>query len=298
VENFAAHISTKNEELTGTSIRMVYSRLDCIQDATASHKSPVVFLHGFPDSPAMFAAYYSEAERRQPWLHGRSIYALSFPNRHDNPHFPPLRALAGGVLHREFDQIMDDLARRSPTGKLVLIAHDWGATHAWRWARARRDPSVEKMVALSVGSSFRYDIFEHGMNAFTWLYGLWFCLGWYLPFMRKPLAGSIVSAAGYRSETAADLWKDAYHYWDRPSLLVTILPQALFFLFYKPEYLDFPFPVLYMRTPRDRIASTSAFEKALRSRSDCQLVLFDQYNHWFPEQHSEDVLAEIRSFIT
>ncbi len=275
----------------------MYSNLTCIHNAGATGKSPVVFIHGFPDSPAMFAAYYAEEERGKPWLAGRSLYAFSFPNRHENPNFPALAELAGGIIAREFDVLLDDLVRQSPTGKLVILAHDWGATHTWRWARGRKNPPIEKLVAFSVGSSFRYDVFEHGLNAFSWLYGLWFCSAWYLPFLRKAVTGSIVKKAGYCSETAATLWQDAYHYWDRPSLLLTIIPQALFFLFYRPEYLDFPFPVLYLRTPLDCIASTAAFERYIQSRADCRMVIYEQYNHWFPEQHSDVVLPELRDFL-
>lgn len=276
----------------------MYAKLTCIFHSTETTKSPVLFVHGFPDSPAMFAAYYADSERQQPWLTGRSIYTYAFPNRHDNPNFPPLSELMRGVMAREFDQTLDNLARTSPTGKLIIIAHDWGATHTWRWARSRPNPPIEKLVAFSVGSSFRYDVFEHGLNAFTWLYGIWFGAAWYLPFLRKLVAKSIVTAAGYRSPTALDLWQDAYHYWDRPSLLLTILPQALFFLFYQPEYLNFPFPVLYMRTRLDRIASTAAFERHLHSRPDCRMIVYDQYNHWFPEQHSDVVLPELRAFLS
>jgi pimeloyl-ACP methyl ester carboxylesterase len=276
---------------------IIYSRLTCLQAIGPERKSPAVFIHGFPDSPRMFADYTSEAERSQPWLMGRGIYTYAFPNRQDNPNFPPLSALAHGVIAHEFDQSMDDLAGQSPTGKLIVMAHDWGATHTWRWARKRAKPPIEKLVAFSVGSSFRYDIFEHGLNAFTWLYGLLFCAPWYLPFLRKAVPRMIVRFAGYRSETAMELWRDAYHYWDRPSLLLTILPQALFFLFYRREYLDFPFPVLYMRTPFDRLASTAAFERSLQARPDCRLVIYPEYNHWFPEQHSDVVLSEVRKFL-
>ncbi len=275
----------------------MYAKLTCLHQPEHANKSPVVFIHGFPDSPAMFAAYYAEAERSQPWLAGRSIYTYAFPNRHDNPNFPPLGELARGVMAREFDETLDGLARQSPTGKLLILAHDWGATHTWRWARRRENPPIEKLVAFSVGSSFRYDVFEHGLNAFTWLYGIWFGAAWYLPFLRKAVANSIVRAAGYRAETALDLWQDAYHYWDRPSLFLTILPQALFFLFYRQEYLDFPFPVLYLRARLDRIASTAAFERHLLSRPDCRMIVYDQFNHWFPEQQSDVVLPEIRRFL-
>ncbi len=103
----------------------MYAKLTCLYHAGETDKSPVLFAHGFPDSPAMFAAYTTEAERGQPWLAGRSIYTYAFPNRHDNPNFPPLKELAGGVMAREFDETLDALARQSPTGKLVILAHDW-----------------------------------------------------------------------------------------------------------------------------------------------------------------------------
>lgn len=88
----------------------MYAKLTCLYDAGETGKSPVLFVHGFPDSPAMFAAYTCEAEREQPWLAGRSIYTYAFPNRHDNPNFPSLAELAGGVMAREFDETLDALA--------------------------------------------------------------------------------------------------------------------------------------------------------------------------------------------
>ena len=51
----------------------MYAKLTCVHQANGADKSPVVFVHGFPDSPAMFADYYAEAERGQPWLAKRSI---------------------------------------------------------------------------------------------------------------------------------------------------------------------------------------------------------------------------------
>jgi pimeloyl-ACP methyl ester carboxylesterase len=79
-------------------------------------------------------------------------------------------------------------------------------------------------------------------------------------------------------------------------LLLTILPQALLFLFYRPEYVNFRFPVLYLRSRLDRIASTAAFERQLHTRPDCRMVVYDSFNHWFPEQHSAVVLPELRAF--
>jgi pimeloyl-ACP methyl ester carboxylesterase len=275
----------------------MYARIDCILEIENSSRSPVLFVHGFPDSPLMFSDYFTSAEQQQDWLKGRSIYTYAFPNRHNNPNFPPLAELKNGVMNAEFDALLDGLAAKSPTGKLVIVCHDWGATHTWRWARSRKNPPIERLVALSVGSSIRYDVWEHGFGVITWFYGMWFGSSWYVKALRKPVASSIVSAAGYRSETAMELWRDAYHYWDRFSLLLTFLPQSFKLINYLPEYLDFQFPVLYMRSKLDRIASTAAFEKIVQSRPDCRFVLFEGYNHWFPEQHSDEVLAHIRKFL-
>jgi pimeloyl-ACP methyl ester carboxylesterase len=245
----------------------------------------------------MFKDYFSEEEQDQPWLNHRSIYTLSFPNRHDNTEIPPISKLFRGVIAREFDQHMNKMAMESPTGKIIFVAHDWGATHAWRWARQQAAPPIEKFVALSVGSSFRFDILEHGLSAFVWMYGLWFSLAWYVPFLRTLVGQTMVKFGGYRSPTAASLWKDAYHYWDRLILPLTILPQAFGLINYQREYLDFPFPVLYLRAPEDRIASTAAFERLLRARPDCRIVVLDRACHWFPEQQSHAVLPHVRAFL-
>jgi pimeloyl-ACP methyl ester carboxylesterase len=104
-----------------------------------------------------------------------------------------------------------------------------------------------------------------------------------------------VRFGGYQSPTAAELWRDAYHYWDRLLLIVAFIPRALMPPI-QSEYLDFNFPVLYIRSPMDRIASTAAFERRLAERADCRAV-FIKGNHWFPEQKSAEVLAQLRLFL-
>lgn len=276
----------------------MYCRLECVHLEPAAARSPLVFIHGFPDSPRMFADYLTPAEREQPWQRGRSLYTLAFPNRHTLPQVPPLSALRQDVLGQEFAELLDGLSRQSPTGRITVVAHDWGATRTWAYARSRPAPPIEKFVALSVGSSFRFDFGEHGWRAVTWLYGVWFGLAWYVPALRRLVTGTITRYAGYQSATAAELWRDAYHYWDRPAWLFAMPLYALGLRGRQPEYVDFPFPVLYLRSPLDRIASTAAFERTLQARSDCRLVLLPDVNHWFPEQHSARVLAEIRPFLS
>jgi pimeloyl-ACP methyl ester carboxylesterase len=168
----------------------------------------------------------------------------------------------------------------------------------WDFLRRHRQAPVEKLVSLSVGSSFRYDLGEHGLGAFTWLYAALNSLGYYLPLPGvRVLPGWLNTRfAGYRSAEWASVYLDIYHYWYGP-----LVPfQTLFRLFglgKTPEYTDFHFPVLYIRSPMDRIASTAAFEHTLSQRPDCRLRVWPEVNHWFPEQQAERVLAEIRTFI-
>jgi pimeloyl-ACP methyl ester carboxylesterase len=67
---------------------------------------------------------------------------------------------------------------------------------------------------------------------------------------------------------------------------------------YRPPYTGFDFPVLYMRSALDRIASTQAFEDEVKRRPDCRFVELTEANHWFPEQHSDLVIAELRRFLS
>ena len=284
--------------------RLTYSRCLALSESPRATRSSVVFVHGFPDSPEMFAAYHTAEERAQPWLRGRNAYAFEFPNRLTSPgRVPPLWVMVRGFirdhgsLQVEVDQVLDELAARSPTGKLLLVAHDWGATSCWSWIRRRPRAPVEKLVSLSVGSSFRYDVWEHGLSAFSWLYSAVLCLGYLLPvrWVRAPLA-RMTCLAGYRHPEAATLAFDCWHYWYGPFTLLAA-PLSLLGLRYQREFVDFDFPVLYLRSEGDAIASTKAFERRLEERADCVVEVWPDVNHWFPEQDPQRVLRRIRAFV-
>lgn len=288
-----------------------YCRLHKLYSAHGS-RSPAVFLHGWPDSPEMFKAYVTPEERAKPWLSGRDIYTIAFPNRRTNPVIPPLRVLLqgqllhGGGLQREINALLDAISNESPTMKIVLIAHDWGATCAWSWIRQRRQQSkssnvnipVEAFVSLSVGSSFRYDVLEHGLNALQWGYSAVLALGYYVPHrLVGRLIGTMVrDGAGHQAEDIDQVFQDNWHYFYGPGELV-VLPLKLIGFRYSPGFTDFSFPVLYIRSPQDRIATTAAFEAHLRERGDCvTVILADNTTHWFPEQQPQLVLEYIRNF--
>jgi pimeloyl-ACP methyl ester carboxylesterase len=273
-------------------------QLDRIHHEPGAMRSPVLFIHGFPDSPAMYAAYHTPFERSQPWLHGRSIYTLAFPNRQSNPSpLPSRHDLRTGRLQREFNALVQAVIAASPTGKIVLVAHDWGATYTWALIRSRPDLPVEALVSLSVGSSFRYDLGEHGSGALTWLYNILFGLPYYLPIpATRRLLDQALQVAGYTSSTRHLAFGDSYHYWDWPQRLA-LLPLRLLGWGAPPIFTDIRFPVLFMRSAMDRIATTAGFEDHLRERADCRVHILEGVNHWFPEQHAERVLQEIRQFI-
>ena len=274
----------------------MYTQLDCLR--AEGDRSPVVFIHGFPDSPLMFERYYAPEEREQAWLQGRPIYTIAFPNRFTNPNYPPLRALMGEILQTEVEQLLRKVIASSPTGQIVPVVHDWGATCTWKFIRRDGAAGIEKMVAFSVASSFRYDVWEHGLRALGWSYSALFGSAWMIriPAYQRFVTYMITKFGGYKSEQADTLWKDCYHYW-YGFVRLLILPTDLIGLRYRPAFTDFPFPVLFIRSPLDRLPSNAAFEKALKARADCRFVLYEDANHWFPEQHAERTLQEVRSFV-
>lgn len=282
----------------------MYTELTCLHDPVDAHRSPVVFIHGFPDSPLMWQEYITPTEQAQPWLQGRAIYTFAFPNRQTRPQpIPSWWEVRRGVLSDEFTAALTEVISRSPTGKIIPIAHDLGATYAWTYARQRtragQEVGFEKLVALSVGSSLRYDIWEHGLNALTWLYQVIYIVPYTIRLrpLQALLAYLLVNAAGYRSATAAEVWRDVYHYWEG-WLWPLRLPFYLLGWAYERPFLNYHFPVLYMRSHMDRIASTQAFEADLGQRPGCRFVkLPGTFSHWFPEQNADLVLAEIRPFL-
>lgn len=279
---------------------MDYCQLECLFRPQQETRSPIVFIHGFPDSPLMWQAYVTEAERERPWLAGRAIYTFAFPNRQTRPEpIPSWREVRRGVLDDELSAAFAEVITRSPTGKVIPVVHDLGATATWRYARRRQGQTAfEKLVSFSVGSSLRYDVAEHGLNAMTWLYQVVYIVPYTTrlrPFQRL-LSFLLTRAAGYQSETADEVWRDTYHYWEG-WLWPLRLPFYMLGAGWERPFLDFQFPVLFMRSHIDRIASTKAFEAELQRRPDCCFIELPDVNHWFPEQRPELVLPVLRDFL-
>lgn len=179
-------------------------------------RSPAIFIHGFPDSSHIFTSYFEQTES---WLKLRDLYTLSFTNSHSHsvPYVklpnekivarpsnyryrlsseserelencmnapPTLYELFSGLPRRHFRAALLEVINDSPTGKIVIIAHDWGARYTWEFLREYEEVAsdcVEFLVSLSVGSSIRYDVFEHGLKAFMWFYDILLCLPYYYP---------------------------------------------------------------------------------------------------------------------
>ncbi len=275
-----------------------YVQVASLRKRLRTQLSPVVFLHGFPDSPDMFQAYHSPEERNESWLKERNVYAIALPNRQTNPIVPSLADLMADTLYKEFTVQMDALIKESPSGKLILVAHDWGAAYAWRYIKDKGDACIERMVALSVAPSPRFDIWEHGVRALGWSYRMLFSIPYYIPASSRALGWALTHIAGYEGSDLRHLSKDCYHYWDGIAWPF-LAPLTLLGLVQKPEErLDFTFPILFIRAPMDRFATTEAFEDMLARRAGCRLIILSpECNHWFPAQQSELVLWELRSFL-
>lgn len=289
-------------------------------------RSPVIFIHGFPDSNKIFAKYHTKEERQNDWLKKRNIYGITFTNRHNKTNqnapnnetdnsiakelkikivinMPPtFYELYTGLHHRHYGACLLDVINSSPTGKVVIVAHDWGATYTWNFLKEYDDVAtecIEYFVSLSVGSSFRYDIWEHGFKAFLWLYNVLFCLPYYFyvfSFFKNILYFLLTTFAGYKHETAPNE-QDCWHYWFAPFRMLK-LPFLWLGFWAEKEFLNFTFPVLFIRSKVDSLASTKKFEKKLTwNVHNCSIFVEDfKSQHFFPEPESKYVISKIRDF--
>ena len=189
-----------------------YVRLVRVRAATAegSGASPVVLVHGAPDSWRDMARVaqrvVGEGEGGSVAARGRAAWVVSLPSSEGEGEregaTPSAWAAASGAVEREFRAAMRWVAEAaSETGAVAVVAHDFGAELTWAWVRAER-PRVEWMVAMSVGSGVRYDVVEHGVvGAAAWAYSLVLSVPYYLPWCSPVVRG--VDAlmrrfAGYR----------------------------------------------------------------------------------------------------
>jgi pimeloyl-ACP methyl ester carboxylesterase len=236
-------------------------------------KSTAVYIHGFPDDDDLFAEYK---------LPDRQSISLALPNGRTNKVVPSGMPLIRGAVFEEICCALDGACATSPTGKIVVVAHDWGATYSWKWIMKNPD-KVSAVIAFSVGNEFRYDVLEHGPNALIWGYHLISSLPWLIPcsatrrfvstLMKSPAAGWI----GDREITE----HDSHHYWYAAPWCLTVQPYHLFCPRRKDPAPLPKCPVLYIRSAiADRIAVTSAFEEQLLARKDCERIVTG-LDHWF-----------------
>lgn len=273
-----------------------YVHLLTIQKRARSQRSPVVFIHGFPDSPEIFRDYHHPTEQKESWLKGRNIFAIAFPNRLTHPVVPTLKDLWQDVLFKEFAAHLQTLVRESPTGKIAVVAHDWGAAYTWRFVRELGGEGIDRMLALSVAATPQFDIWEHGVRALSLSYRSLLSLPYYIPATSEPVAWLLSRLAGYSGPDWKNLSKDCYHYW-ADIVWPLKAPFVLLGLLDRPgEELDFKFPVVFLRSSIDRLWSTEAFEQKLLQRRDCKLVILKKAQHWFPEHQSRLVIKELRTF--
>jgi len=280
---------------------MKFVKTTCVHNSDAHcSKSPILFLHGAPDSPAIWEAYIQDTKS---WAQNRQIFTLETPNSVSNPVEPPsLKELFGGAIYDEIAASILSRIIESPSGKVVIVAHDFGATYAWNFVRNNisiANQHIEQMVSFSVGSSFRYDVWEHGPNALTWCYAILPALVFFCPFFPlKYLFWWIWRSIGFPGDYLPSEI-DLHPYWYAPFFVFRMLFDFFFGMLHTGlGFVDFKFPVFFLRSRIDSIASNDRFEKLLERRGDCKLkILPFSATHWFLFHHSDVIMPEFRAFL-
>ncbi len=109
--------------------------------ATAGEGPPVLFLHGFPDSHAVWHHQIAA-------LAGAGFRAIAPDLRGYGGTSAPTDVSAYCIAHLQGDIIA--LLDVLDIGKVSLVGHDWGAALAWQVAMAAPE-RIERLAVLSVG---------------------------------------------------------------------------------------------------------------------------------------------------
>ena len=139
---------------------------------------PLLCVHGAPESHLIWLPYLRD------FCLERDVYVLAFPSHDNSAPTPSCFDMMFGRLWNEFVNTLDCFARSRE--KFSIVAHDFGAAWCWSWVKQQQQnrTKVASFITISVGSEFRYDLFELGpLGALTWCYSLPLSLSYYFRWL-------------------------------------------------------------------------------------------------------------------
>ena len=114
-------------------------RIHCVSMGTEAKKTPILLLHGFPE-------FYYSFRYVMPLLAEQRM-VITYDQRGYNLSDKPKRAKRYR-LELLMSDVIEVIKQKSPTGKVILVGHDWGGAISWHVARYYPQ-FIEKLVILN-----------------------------------------------------------------------------------------------------------------------------------------------------
>eukprot|EP00039_Didymoeca_costata_P033436 m.42335 g.42335 ORF g.42335 m.42335 type:complete len:305 (-) comp9871_c0_seq2:3398-4312(-) len=178
-------------------------KVDILAPTSKAKDEDVLFIHGWPDSGAMFME-----QARVLQSQGYRCIILTLPNAESE---------GGGGWGASFDEILlliYKATRENCKGKVILFAHDWGAHHAYHF-RAKYPDLVKCMIVLDIAQrvdmtaprGLAYVSYQTYL-ALAFLYG-----GYAGDWMVQNFYGMMKNSARPKKEVRAYMGFYYYYFW-------------------------------------------------------------------------------------
>lgn len=259
--------------------------------------SPLVFLHGFPETAALSWRHQLD------WFAAKGYRVIAIDQRGYNCSGKPRR-----VTDYRLELLAEDVIgaiRALGHERVTVVAHDWGAAVAWCLAD-RHVSVVRRAIILNCphGVAFKHTLLH---NPRQWL------LSWYILFFQLPwlperalawnnffwLRRVLRTSAHPGTFAAADLaqYTDA---WRQPDALRSMLNWYRGLVRY-PVMLDpsrkITIPVLMLWGKQDCFLLADMAEASIEMCENGRLIYLPEASHWLQHEKPEEVNPLIHDFL-
>ena len=247
-------------------------------------KPPMLLLHGYPDSPAMYDDVASHFVSK-----GRRVARVAWPNCGSKPEIP------WGASFDDLLASLVDVAEK--IGPADVIAHDWGAMMAWLLEK-KRPELVHSLVAVDVGQEVPKDLKS---NALILAYQIPLLIAFLLAGKFKGFADGIVRAVAsvfQRPHIRADLTslKGYWYYYFWHDFLLKKGKGWTSLLSGKSKRLP-TCPTLYIYGAKKFVKFHSEeWLNKMKRRQDCKVVKMEHTGHWVFNEDPQGFLQHVDAF--
>jgi pimeloyl-ACP methyl ester carboxylesterase len=247
----------------------------------------IVFLHGWPDTDALFAKQYPAFEATH------RLVSLVLPGYRKGEKVPFFGYDLVDDVVPQLIRAIDETMKGRKQGKPIIVAHDWGAFLATEIAIARPD-IAEKYVIMDVGCHLGK---LRGLQlvmilAYQWALALVFLLP---RFVGTPISRLAASLLGVPKQTRPDVHSGMnYPYLRFWSRLLSGRPPPSSKGFHVPKQ-----PVLFLYgTKKPFQFHSERFVKYLESTPGCGVKPYAAGHWFFTGRLADEVNADIKKFIS